>query len=147
MRSRSKKPFIVIILMAAMMLLCFVFLSRFNGSSDEQAVPIMPDSIGVGTWVTEPDKVDKSDKESPENISFSLNDTGQVSGKFGKYDFEGSWQQIGKYGIRLVNKDREVAYEGTIDTENEYEGSPTMELKSVHAADSMTWTLVKKSKE
>ena len=146
----SKKVMIMITIMSLLIVVVVVMIVH-NGKSDEtETIPITADSVAIGSWATEnPGTSDaaSSDSESSEKtmneVELTLDGDGTATGTFGKYDFKGTWQQLDKFSVQLVNKNGDAVYKGVIDPDDEEKEKPVMDLAAIDVTDSMTWTLVK----
>ena len=150
----SKKIMMLITALSLVIVLVVVMIVH-SGKKDEPAsIPIAKDSIAIGDWSTDiPGAADAEEantegetsaEKTMKEVSLTLAEDGDATGTFGKYDFEGSWEPVSKYEIRLINSRGESVYRAVIEPSDEETESPSMDLAAKDVTDSMTWKLYKK---
>lgn len=128
----SKKLMISITAMSLILVAVVVMVVNGSKSDEPKTIPITENSIAIGTWETEDHKSDKD----ANHVKLTFDKSGDLKGAFGKYDIEGTWQQIADDKINIVNQKGDSVYEGVITDD-------TMDIRGINVTDSMKWTLVK----
>ena len=128
----SKKLMISITAMSLILVAVVVMVVHNTKPKEVKTIPITKESPAIGTWETE----DHKSEEDANHVKLTFDKNGEAKGSFGKYDFEGTWQQIKDDTIDIVNQKGESIYQGVITDD-------TMDIKGVNVTDSMTWKLIK----
>ena len=143
----SRKAMILITILSLLIVVVVVAIVHSGKDEETASIPITKDSVAIGSWSTAGDSEGKTDAQGEKTMNevhLTLTDDGEAVGTFGKYDFEGSWEQVSKYEIRLVNSRGESVYKAVIDPEDEESGTASMDLSAKDVTDSMTWKLFRK---
>lgn len=135
--------------LSLLIVIVVVFIVHTGKDDEMESIPITPDSAAIGAWSTDLPEAAGGDAaggsaKTMNDVALELTENGHAEGTFGKYEFEGTWQQVSKFRIRLVNNKGKAVYEAVIDPDDEDAERPSMELAATDVTDSMTWTLYKR---
>lgn len=142
----SRKVMMLITVLSLLIVVVVVFIVHSGKDDETEGIPITPDSVAIGSWSTDASgaAAGSGSEKTMDDVTLTLTEEGHADGTFGKYEFEGTWQQVSKFEIRLINNKGKSVYKAVIDPEDEDTERPAMDLAAKDVTDSMTWTLYKK---
>ena len=129
----AKKLMISMTVMSLILVACVVLIVHNSKGSEPASIEIEKDSEFIGEWYTP----DVKDDASMDYMDIKLHKDGEVTGKVGGYDFEGSWEPTSDTHANILNPKGDIAYEGNIKGRN-------LKISGKAVTDSSSWTLQKK---
>lgn len=119
--------------MSLILVACVVLIVHNSKGKEPPSIKIEKNSEFIGEWYTQYE----SDKDSMNYMNIKLHQDGEVTGKVGGYDFEGSWEPTSDSHANILNPKGDIAYEGKIKNEELY-------ITGKAVTDSSVWKLRKK---
>ncbi|MBQ9180083.1 MAG: hypothetical protein IJ132_04710 [Firmicutes bacterium] len=129
----SKKLMISITAMSVILVAVVMMFVHSTKPKDPEPMEITADAFAIGTWET----TSHVSADGTDHVKLTFDKNGDAEGYFGKYKFEGTWQQKTESEIAIYNNKEEKIYTGSLVDE-------MLSLVSVNMTDSMTWVLAKK---